>query len=172
MPWSVGRQRADRYLDAAVNSLTLRMLALELEQYLHAHIPLSSAMQVHVASVSEETVILSAPLAPNINHRATVFGGSASALAILSAWGLLHVRLHARGLTKRLVIQRNTMDYTAAIQGEFTAQSTIAASDWDAFMRMLARRGKARIEISAALNCGAIQVGEFRGEFVALSDSH
>jgi thioesterase domain-containing protein len=56
----------------------------ELERYLHQHIPLSEAMQVSVVEVHPEHVVLSAPLAPNINHRETVFGGSASAVAILA----------------------------------------------------------------------------------------
>ena len=50
-----------------------------LEQYLHAHIPLSAAMGVSVVQVADEAITLSAPLEPNINHRDTVFGGSASA---------------------------------------------------------------------------------------------
>ena len=69
------------------------MLPDQLERYLHEHIPLSKAMGVSVLSVGEEAVTLRAPLAPNINHRETVFGGSASALAILAAWSLLHTRL-------------------------------------------------------------------------------
>ena len=93
----------------------------ELEAYLHAHIPLSRAMQVSVARASPESVVLSAPLAPNINHRDTVFGGSASALAILAAWSLLHTRMNAEGLASRLVIQRNTMSYEEPIVGTFTA---------------------------------------------------
>lgn len=69
----------------------------ELQQYLHEHIPLSRAMQVSVVRAAQEGVVLSAPLAPNINHQETVFGGSASALAILAAWSLVHVRLQASG---------------------------------------------------------------------------
>ena len=85
------------------------MLPGELERYLHQHIPLSKAMQVSVVEVLPAGVVLSAPLAPNINHRDTVFGGSASALAILAAWSLLHTRLSGEGIASRLVIQRNTM---------------------------------------------------------------
>ncbi|SFK43726.1 thioesterase domain-containing protein, putative [Methylophaga sulfidovorans] len=57
----------------------------QLQQYLYQHIPLSAAMQVSVDHVSDEKVILRAPLTPNINYHETVFGGSASTLAILSA---------------------------------------------------------------------------------------
>ena len=56
------------------------MLPFELEAYLHEHIPLSKAMGVSVVSVEEGIVILRAPLAPNINHRETVFGGVTEAL--------------------------------------------------------------------------------------------
>ena len=57
------------------------MLSSKLEQYLHDHIPLSKAMQVAVVSLTTDAVVLSAPLPPNINHRDTVFGGSASAMS-------------------------------------------------------------------------------------------
>ena len=141
----------------------------ELERYLHEHIPLSAAMQVAVVDVRDEGVILGAPLAPNINHRDTVFGGSASALAILAAWSLLHSRLAASGVSSRLVIQRNTMSYEAPILGDFTARSFIAAPQaWQSFMRMLARKGVARIAVSAVLEHAGEPVGRFEGEFVAL----
>ena len=51
----------------------------ELETYLHQRIPLSRAMAVEVRSATPASVELFAPLAPNINHPATVFGASASA---------------------------------------------------------------------------------------------
>src|SRR4051812_8071949 len=92
-------------------ALSAAMTASELEDYLHSHIPLSAAMQVAVDTVDVHGVVLRAPLAPNINHRDTVFGGSASAVAILAAWSLLHTRMRQEGIAARLVIQANTMDY-------------------------------------------------------------
>lgn len=96
--------------------------ASELQPYLHEHIPLSQAMRICVDSIGENAVVLRAPLAPNINHRRTVFGGSMSALAILAAWSLLHVRCRAAGIESRLVIQRNTMEYEQPVESEFTAR--------------------------------------------------
>lgn len=141
----------------------------KLEQYLHDHIPLSKAMQVSVVSVAEEAVVLSAPLAPNINHRDTVFGGSASAVAILAAWSLLQTRLQNAGINSRLVIQSNSMDYHLPILGEFTARAYIGQPDvWQRFVTMLRRRGKARISVSSVLEQGGHVVGKFKGEFVAI----
>ena len=145
------------------------MTPLELEKYLHEHIPLSSAMQVSVTEVSLEEVVLGAPLAPNINHRDTVFGGSASALAILAAWSLLHTRLSASGINTRLVIQRNSMSYEHAIAGYFTAKASAPSPEaWESFTRMLQRKGRARIAVSSVLWYEGREAGHFAGEFVAL----
>jgi thioesterase domain-containing protein len=107
----------------------------ELERYLHEHIPLSGAMAVSVISCTEQSVVLSAPLAPNINHRETVFGGSASAVAILAAWSLLHTRLRDADIEARLVIQSNSMNYELPIQGTFTATSLLEEPERWALLR-------------------------------------
>ena len=113
----------------------------ELAQYIHEHIPLSKAIGVSVVSVADDSVILQAPLEPNLNHRHTVFGGSASALAILASWALLHVRLQSEGIADRLVIQRNVMEYQHPILGQFTARSMLERPEgWKPFTDMLARR--------------------------------
>ncbi len=141
----------------------------ELEKYLHDHIPLSKAMEVGVVRAQPDGVILSAPLAPNINHRDTLFGGSASAIAILAAWSLLHIRLTAEGIASRLVIQRNTMSYERPIGGTFTAEAAIASAEaWGQFIRMLKRKGKARIAVASVLHFGGQVAGRLEGEFVAL----
>lgn len=82
-----------------------------LRDYLYAHIPLTMAMEVEVSAVAESSLSLKAPIGPNIYHRETVFGGSASALCILSAWSLIHCGLqnHAK-IKPRIVIQRNSME--------------------------------------------------------------
>lgn len=140
-----------------------------LQTYLHEHIPLSKAMQVEAVSVSMDAVVLRAPLEPNINHRETVFGGSASALAILSAWSLLHTRLQAEKVACQLVIQRNVMEYDLPIAGAFNARATIdRPEDWPRFLTTLARKGRARISVSSVLEFDAATVGRFGGEFVAL----
>lgn len=145
------------------------MSRAELESYLHRHIPLSAAMQVAVDSAGTDAVVLRAPLAPNINHRDTVFGGSASALATLAAWALLYVRLDAAGYAARVVIQRNTMEYLRPIAGSFSAHAAIAPNEWERFARAYARKGRARIAVAATLMDADETAGRFDGEFVALS---
>ena len=141
-----------------------------LETYLYEHIPLSKAMAATVAQADVDKVILHAPLRPNINHRDTVFGGSASALAILAAWALLYVRLQHAGIHSRVVIQRNTMQYQQAIPTDFDAVAMIEDTQrWQRFLHMLARKQRARISVTATLHCQGVKVGEMVGDFVALA---
>jgi thioesterase domain-containing protein len=146
------------------------MTPTELENFLHALIPLSRAMEVSAVAISEESVILAAPLGPNINHRDTVFGGSAAALAVLSAWSLLHLRLLGQPTACRLVVQRNTMEYLEPITGDFTAASSLSEPQaWDRQVRMLARRGAARFAVAAEICAAGAVAGRFSGDFVALA---
>jgi thioesterase domain-containing protein len=143
--------------------------AVEVERYLHAHIPLSTAMQVRVLEVLAERVIVGAPLAPNINHRETVFGGSASAVAILAAWALLQTRMAREGIACRLVIQRNSMTYLLPINAAFTATASIGDDGrWPRFLETLRRRGRARVGVGVLLHSAEQLVGEFEGDFVAI----
>ena len=147
------------------------MLPDELAQYLHTQIPLTQAMAVSVVSIERNAVTLQAPLAPNINHRQSVFGGSAAALAILAGWALLHVRLHARGIEARLVIQRNTVEYLQPILGAFSARATLEHPErWELFTATLLRRGRGRIAVSVVLQQLEEErvAGLFTGQFVAL----
>ncbi|MEX2495592.1 MAG: YiiD C-terminal domain-containing protein [Woeseia sp.] len=141
----------------------------ELERYLQQHIPLSAAMQVSVLEIQPDRVVLSAPLKPNINHRETVFGGSAAALAVLAAWSLVHTRLLRAGLPSRLVIQRNCMSFELPITGTFTASSRLApTANWEQFLRILDRKRVARIAACCDLLFEGRTAGRFEGEFVAL----
>ncbi|MGD8939112.1 MAG: thioesterase domain-containing protein [Gammaproteobacteria bacterium] len=143
--------------------------AQELQTYLHNHIPITKAMGVEVRNSDVDKIVLFAPLAPNINHRDTVFGGSASTLAILSAWALLHVRMTDKSVRPRLVIQQNTMSYDKPIFGDFYAVCHYQAkAQWDRFDTTLERRGRARITVPAVLECQGEEVAKFEGRFVAV----
>lgn len=140
----------------------------EVESYLHRHIPISSAMGVRVLAAAPEGVTLGAPLAPNINHRATVFGGSVSAVAILSAWAWLHFAVRNAGLKSRLVIQRNTVEYLAPIAGDFEAHCAgIPAAAFEKFEKQLRRLGKARVTLAAELRFEGKVAATFEGDYVA-----
>jgi thioesterase domain-containing protein len=142
----------------------------DLQAYLNDRIPLSRAMEVRVVAASEQGVRLAAPLAPNINHRDTVFGGSAAAIAMLSAWGLLQLRLEAAEMPSRVVIHRNEMTFERPIVTDFTATATIPEAEaWPRLVAALQRKGRGRVSVRVELECRHERVAFFEGNFVAIS---
>lgn len=139
-----------------------------LRNYLYDHIPLTKAMQVEIVSVSDASLTQTAPLAPNINHRETVFGGSASALCILSAWAFIRCRLkNYPQFTPRIVIQRNTMEYSKPILDQFQATCTLDSSTrWGRLIKSLERKAIGRIQLTSSLTCNGEPAGKFEGSFV------
>jgi thioesterase domain-containing protein len=141
----------------------------EIEQYLHRHIPLSAAMGVRVRVATPDRVELAAPLAPNINHHETLFGGSGAAIATLCAWTLVHLRLRHDRVRAQLVIQRNAMSYDEPVEGDFTAVCARPDEEtWRRFLTMIERRGRGRITMNAQLLYRSRAVASFEGDFVAL----
>jgi len=141
-----------------------------LERYLHTHIPLSRAIGVSVDQADPDLVRLSAPLAPNLNHRQTAFGGSVACVAILAGWSWLLLRTRDRSPVPQLVIQQQVVDYRAPIDAAFEAVCAAPADgDWGRFARALDSRGRGRIELTADVNCRGKLVARFRGVYVALA---
>jgi thioesterase domain-containing protein len=142
----------------------------DIERYLHEHIPISRALGVTVIRADAGGVELRAPLAPNINHRSTVFGGSAISVAILAAWTLVHLwtlDLHRLG-RYRVVIHRSAMDYLAPLQGDFSAICTPPSDALERFTGTLERHRRARVDLTARVTTGDRDVGSFAGSYVAI----
>jgi thioesterase domain-containing protein len=141
----------------------------ELENYLYEHIPLTRAMGVQVVQANTTLVLLAAPLAPNINHRQTAFGGSIASVATVAAWSLLRLVLASDPQYPHIVVRSTEVEYIEAITGDFTARCEAPIPHtMDAFLKSLHRKGKARIDLRATVDQGGRTRATFCGTFVAL----
>lgn len=141
----------------------------EITAYLHEHIPLTAHLGAAVEAYDGESVVLSAPLPPNLNHRNTAFGGSISALGILSGWTLLFLQLRETGVQSRLVIQKSSFDFRDPVTGDFKATCRLPdAATWERFLRTLLRRGRARITVQSNVTDATGVGGTHEGVYVAL----
>ncbi|WP_448953305.1 thioesterase domain-containing protein [Labrys neptuniae] len=146
------------------------MLPAELEADLHDNIPLTRAMQIKVLEIGPDFVRLGAPLAANINHHRTAFGGSLATLATLAAWSLAQLKLRQAGLDCSLVVGSVHMDYLAPVEGDFSARSVLAEPEkWPHVLETFARRGKARIQVLAEIDYDGRCAARFKGDFAALA---
>ena len=145
--------------------------AADFERYLHAQIPLTQAMAISVIHADDRGVRLRAALGPNLNHQQSAFGGSIVTLAITAAWAYVHVRLRREGWASTVVIQRNSVDFLAPARNDIEAHCAApSALQWARFIDVLKLKGKARIDMHAAVEAGDVLVARFEGRYVALRD--
>lgn len=139
----------------------------ELQRLLTEEIPLAAAMQVQVSGYDGRALVLSAPFAPNVNHKSTVFGGSLYSLMVLAGWGLITLRLRAEGLAGVTVIQQAEVEYLRPVTGRFQARCVLPeAAVWERFLRVYRRRGVGRLELSAQVPGDAEAAARLRGVYV------
>jgi thioesterase domain-containing protein len=139
----------------------------EIQQFFHAKIPLTAAMGVRVESYDGHRLVLTAPLEANHNHLGTGFGGSIAALLVLAGYGLLWLELGDAG--SHIVVRQSSLDYRRPVRGELRAVCPRPPAEaMIAFRETFARRGKARIELTATIEQPEGTAAEFRGVFVAL----
>ena len=122
-----------------------------LERQIREGIPLARAMDLRVLEYDGHRLALVAPLAPNVNDKGCVFGGSMSSLLTLAGWGLINLKLAEAGITADVYIQDAHLDYLAPVWGELVAEAYANDAPWDAFGEALRAKGKARITIQAEL---------------------
>ncbi len=143
--------------------------AADVEFYLHQNIPLSRQMGIRVTVCDDTGVRLAAPLEPNVNHMGTVFGGSASAVAMLCGWGLMHARIAEFPFATGLVIRRNQMEFDSPIDADFEAWCAAPDADKLAqFDTALANEGKARLQLDVDLLINGHCAAAFVGTYVAV----
>lgn len=142
----------------------------QLQSYLHAQIPLSAAMGIEVAEASDEIIRLRAPLAPNINHRGTVFGGSLASIGTLACWCWLAYRLRSVEREDGIVVRRTKVEYLRPLSEAFQAVCHGPSPEaWEAFQKGLSRRGTARLHLHATVSAGEDIGAVLDGEFVAIA---
>jgi thioesterase domain-containing protein len=120
-----------------------------LESVLHHDIPLTRDMGLKVLDWQDQRLCLHLPLAANVNHKSTMFGGSLYCGAVLAGWGWLHLRLKEEGIEDgHIVIQEGQISYPLPVTGDANAicQAPDAAI-WKKFLAMYQRYGRARLAL-------------------------
>ena len=144
--------------------------AQALEHLLHHDIPLTRDMGVKVLSWQDHQLRLHLPLAPNINHKSTLFGGSLYCGAVLAGWGWLHLRLAEVGITDgHIVIQDGQISYPLPVRDDAIAICDAPdATAWDRFITTYQRRGRARLTLPTRICAQGsdLEAVRFVGQFV------
>ena len=139
----------------------------KIEELFYGQIPITRALGVRVEEYDGERLVLVAPLAANVNHLGTAFGGSLHAVAVLSGYGLLWLEL--RDLDPHIVIRDSTISYDRPVTGDLRAVcQSPGAEELERFRQTFIERGRARIALDATIEDAGRPAVRFRGTFVAL----
>lgn len=140
-------------------------------KYLHQQMPLTKAMGLTITCSSDALAIVNAPLAPNLNHQQTAFGGSIATIGITAGWVYLHFRLVREKINARLIIQKSQVEFLNPVNDDFEARCTAPSpEEWDAFLASLRKRGRARINRPAQIQCQGKIAAIHHGSYVAIDE--
>ncbi|WP_273430230.1 YiiD C-terminal domain-containing protein [Chitinibacter tainanensis] len=138
-----------------------------LARTLHEEIPLTREIGLSVASASPHLIELAAPLAPNINHKCTAFGGSLYAVAVLAGWSMVFARLHVAGLHAHIVIQDAQIEYLLPVVETINARCELASDgEFERCLKLFNRKGRGRIELAVQIVTAQGVAVRFRGNYV------
>lgn len=143
---------------------------IELERFLHAKIPLTAAMGIRVIQTGPRQLVLEAPLAPNVNHLGTAFGGALHTLPTLACYAALWTLLVEGGIDGHVVVKRSHANYLQPVRGTFRAMCDRPPPGLaGAFLDELRRFKKARMDLESVIaGPDGKPAVEFHGSFVAV----
>lgn len=146
------------------------MAPAELEQFLHAKIPLTAAMGIRVIETGPQRLILEAPLAPNVNHLGSVFGGALHTLPTLACYAALWTLLVEGGVDGHVIVKQSHAHYRQPVRGTFRAVCERPAPALARnFLDDLRRFKKARMDLASVIaGTDGKNAVEFSGSFVAV----
>lgn len=139
--------------------------AASLASAYHRLIPISKAMGIAVKDYDGARLTLTAPLAANVNHQMSAFGGSLFSLAALAGWGLLQLKLTELRLDCNTVIAGGNVAYKRPVFADFDCICELPP-DWDTIAAGLAASGRASLELTPWITVADETAMTFSGKYV------
>jgi len=128
-------------------------------------IPISQHMGIRAVSYDGQCLRVTAPLANNINHQQSAFGGSLFSLVALAGWGILQLKTTELGLDCNTVIAGGEVGYHAPVFAELVCECRLPAAFED-FASRLQSTGKASILLETSVLQGDTSAMTFSGKYV------
>jgi thioesterase domain-containing protein len=142
--------------------------AHDVNAYLARHVPITQAMGIRLRSFDAAGVVMTAPLAPNLNDKGIAFGGTLASLLSLAGWALSDLVLREGGLSADVIIAASRIEYRLPVAGEIVARCPMPPAEEVArFVDSYRSQGRATWELRAAVDGEAGEAATFKGRYVA-----
>jgi len=136
-----------------------------LQHAYHTLIPISQHMGIQVVSYDGSCLRVTAPLANNINHQQSAFGGSLFSLVALAGWGILQLKTTELELDCNTVIAGGEVGYHLPVFAELVCECRLP-DDYAAFASRLTDTGKASILLDTGIVLDGASAMTFSGKYV------
>ena len=140
---------------------------IDLQNTLHNEIPLTRRIGIQVEQCENDRIVLTAPIAPNTNHKCTAFGGSLYSVAVLTGWSFVHHHMQLHKLNGHIVIQHSEVDYKLPVDGKIIAECTMDDPELlYKFLQTYKRKGRARISLEVNIVFDNTNAMTLNGQYV------
>jgi len=146
------------------NTLDIHDLAT-LQAALHTLIPISKHMGIEARAYDGRRLVLSAPLANNINHQQSAFGGSLFSLSALAGWGILQLKLAEMKVKANTVIAGGDVSYSQPVFKTLHCEIELPPA-YPAFRDKFLETGKASILLTSNILLDGQSAMAFSGKYV------
>ena len=128
------------------------MTLLEFQIFLNNSIPLTKQMGLKLKTFNQDELTLTSPLAPNINDKGSVFGGSSSALQIIGAWSLIKLNCLKNEILADIVIYKNETVWNKALYEKIKIVSKFQNNlDFEKIKNELTKKNNVKINTISTL---------------------
>lgn len=140
-----------------------------LEETFHCKIPLTRAMGIRVRRYDGTSLLLGAPLEPNVNDKGTAFGGSLYSLLVLAGWGLIQLKLTEEGICGDIMIHESSVSYSQPIKDDWETYCRLPGDDeYTSFLEKLRAKGRAHLAIEARIMTDSGPAVSFQGSYAVV----
>ncbi|GAA6135209.1 thioesterase domain-containing protein [Oceaniserpentilla sp. 4NH20-0058] len=150
---------------------TPSQVSQQLSTFFATHLPVTQFMQMDVEGYDGQTLILHAPLAPNINDKQTAFGGSLYNASVMACWGMAHLKTLEAKITCNQVITKANIEYLSPVHGDIRAICHVPNEEVvTKFIEQFKHKGRARITLHATIEYSGKVAVKFEGTYAILKE--
>lgn len=121
---------------------------------LRSQVPLIAHMGVDLVSWDGATVIVEAPLAPNLNTHGTAFGGSLYNVAAMTGWSAVHLTLMDAGHTPSVWVAKGEIEYKTPVRGVLRGTATVSAESRQQLLQAYESKGRGKMTVDVVIQEG------------------
>ena len=135
---------------------------------LRSQVPLIAHMGVDLVSWDGRTVVVEAPLEPNLNTHGTAFGGSLYNVAAMTGWSAVHLALMDAGHTPSVWVVKGEIDYKTPVRGVLRGVASLSEEARAQLIQHYESKGRTKIAVDVVIREGDQDAVVMRAVYAAM----